>query len=255
MRPAVSLDGNPTDQRKAFVEAYTARDKAFLNQDLIDGVSTQDTQIYAAGGRSIPIRIYTSATNPPSSEKPAPAAVFFHGGGWVIGSIASDDIFCRMIAHDLGHVIVSVEYRLAPEDPYPAAVDDCYDAVLWTVGYAKNLNIDKSQIYVTGNSAGGQLAAAVALKIVASDQPLALAAQVLRIPATCHPQVYPQKFPERKGVPVFDDAAYEHMIGTWIRSGGDTGVSAYTRNRRLRTQQGGLGVTICFPTACFPRHD
>jgi acetyl esterase len=131
-------------------------------------VDAKDDQITGTEGHNIPIRIYA----PKGLSSPAPAAVFFHGDGWILGNIQADDIFCRMISRDIGHVVVNVEYRLAPEHVHPAGLNDCYDAFVWvrkhlfsqhglrlianqTVKNADKLNIDSGKIYVTGNSAGG----------------------------------------------------------------------------------------------------
>ncbi|KAF2101754.1 hypothetical protein NA57DRAFT_73191 [Rhizodiscina lignyota] len=223
-RPAVNLDGTLVEQRKAFEDACALRDESSLTEDLREGVSVQDEEIklISSGETSaIPIRIYKPTTaaftrDTPNESELRPAAVFFHGGGWILGSIATDDLFCRQIAYDLGHVVVSVEYRLAPEYVYPAAIDDCYSGPLWTLENARPLGIDPSQVYVTGNSAGGHLAAAVALKSAEAETGFALAAQVLRIPATCHPQVFPGVLPRRQDVPVFNDSAASSMFDSFV---------------------------------------
>jgi acetyl esterase len=112
-----------------------------------------------------------------------PGLVFFHGGGWVLGSIATHDHLCRAIANASGAAVVSVEYRLAPEHPYPAAVDDAEAATVWVAENARALGIDLRRLAVGGDSAGGNVAAVVARR--ARDRggpPLAL--QVLIYPAT-----------------------------------------------------------------------
>jgi acetyl esterase len=108
----------------------------------------------------LPIRIYR-----PSSGKKLPVVVYFHGGGWVLGSIATHDNLCRRLADVSGSMIVSVDYRLAPEHPFPAAFDDCLEATQYVSKNANRLGIDPERIAVCGDSAGGNLAAAVALKI------------------------------------------------------------------------------------------
>jgi acetyl esterase len=90
-------------------------------------VSVRDDELKSSTGpATIPIRIYKSTAQ--DSTSPVPAAVYYHGGGWILGNIQADDLFCRKIAKDLGHVVISVEYRLAPEHVFPSAVDDCFDA-------------------------------------------------------------------------------------------------------------------------------
>lgn len=93
-----------------------------------------------------------------------PAVVFFHGGGWVIGDLDSHDSFCTQIAEATGYTVISVDYRMAPEHPFPAPLDDCYAGLCWVQANAEKLNIDPARIAVAGDSAGGNLAAAVCLK-------------------------------------------------------------------------------------------
>ena len=107
---------------------------------------------------SIPCRLYR-----PSAKTDLGLLVFFHGGGWVIGDLNSHDGVCRSLANKSGHAVLSVDYRLAPEHKFPAAFDDCVAAVKWAFENAKSLGIDKSRMAVGGDSAGGNLAAAVAL--------------------------------------------------------------------------------------------
>jgi acetyl esterase len=128
----------------------------------------------------IPIRIYTPAANGPLA-----GLVFFHGGGWVIGSIDTHDNLCRSIANAAGCVVVSVEYRLAPEHKFPAGIEDAYAATCWTFQHADRLGIDSRRIAVGGDSAGGNLAAVVSLMARDRGGPN-LALQVLLYPITDH---------------------------------------------------------------------
>jgi acetyl esterase len=114
-----------------------------------------------------------------------PLLVYFHGGGWVVGSVAISDPFCRALANASGCAVVSVEYRLAPEDRYPAAADDAYAATRWSAGHASDLGIDASRIAVGGSSAGGNLAAVVTLMAREHGTPK-LAFQLLHVPVTDH---------------------------------------------------------------------
>lgn len=126
-RPLVNLEGTPDDQRKVLHDGCALRDSGSMTTELRNDVSTTDETI-KIGDISVPVRIYSKISGQSHAKA---GALFFHGGGWVLGSIASDDIFCRMIANDLDQVVISVEYRLAPEAHYPAPVDDCYHALLW----------------------------------------------------------------------------------------------------------------------------
>jgi acetyl esterase len=117
----------------------------------------RDRTVPGPGG-PIPIRVYV-----PEGTGPFPALVYFHGGGWVIGSIATHDVTCRQIANAAGCMVVSVDYRLAPEHKYPAAVDDAYAATAWVFEHAASIGADPRRVAVGGDSAGGNLAAAVSL--------------------------------------------------------------------------------------------
>ena len=127
----------------------------------------------------IPVRVYT----PVATEDAVPGVVYLHGGGWAIMGIETHDWICRRLAKESGAVVVSVEYRLAPEHPFPAPLDDCYHATQWVVDHASDFGIDPTRVAVAGDSAGGNLSAAVALRARAAGGP-ALAAQVLVYPVT-----------------------------------------------------------------------
>jgi len=114
-----------------------------------------------------------------------PLLVYFHGGGWVVGSVAVSDPFCRALANASGCAVVSVEYRLAPEDRFPAAADDAYAATRWSADHAADLGIDASRIAVGGSSAGGNLAAVVALMARERGAP-SIAFQLLHVPVVDH---------------------------------------------------------------------
>ena len=109
----------------------------------------------------IPFRLYRPKGVPASA--PLPALIFFHGGGWVIGDLETHDVLCRQLTAAAGISVVNVDYRLAPEHRYPAAVEDAWAAVRWVEKHAAELAIDSARLAVGGDSAGGNLAAVVAL--------------------------------------------------------------------------------------------
>ena len=111
-----------------------------------------------------------------------PGYVYFHGGGWWAGDIDLVDQIARTRAVETGCVVVSVDYRLAPEHPFPAPLDDCWSAVRWVVSNAEELGVDPRRVVVGGGSAGGNLAAAVCL-LAREDPDVQIAAQVLEVPA------------------------------------------------------------------------
>jgi acetyl esterase len=126
---------------------------------------------------SIPVRVYR-----PEADAPVPTVVFFHGGGFIIGDLDTHDAVCRLLCRDSGAVVVSVDYRLAPEHPFPAAVEDAYAALQWVAGHVDEYGADASRVAVAGDSAGGNLAAVCAQSAHADG--LRLAAQLLVYPAT-----------------------------------------------------------------------
>ena len=125
-----------------------------------------------------PVRVFT-----PEGTGPFPVYVYFHGGGWWMGNIAVTESECRHIVRDVGCVVVSVDYHLAPEHKFPIPVDDCYAATTWVVEHAAELAIDAERVAVGGGSAGGNLAAAVALMARDRSGPKLLL-QVLDVPVT-----------------------------------------------------------------------
>jgi acetyl esterase len=135
------------------------------------------------GGPEVPVRIYR-----PKGEGPFPTVVFYHGGGFVIGDLESHDITCRYLANETDSVVVAVDYRLAPEHPFPAAVEDCYAATTWAAS-AEELDGD-GNLAVMGDSAGGNLAAAVSLMARDLDGP-DIDRQVLVYPATSRSDDWP----------------------------------------------------------------
>lgn len=130
-------------------------------------------------GRSIPARLYA----PDQAGDRAPLVVFYHGGGFVMGDIDSHDPLCRNLANASGCLVLSVDYRLAPEHKFPAAVEDAYDALLWAAANAADLGADPARIAIAGDSAGGNLAAVVSQLSKARSGPK-IAFQLLIYPVT-----------------------------------------------------------------------
>ena len=139
--------------------------------------SVTDREVPGPGG-SIPVRIYA-----PGTGSLLPVVVYFHGGGWFMGDLDTHDVVCRKLAVASSSIVVAVDYRLAPEHPFPAAVDDAYAAVVWVNGNAGTFGGDPSRIAVAGDSAGGTLSAVVSL-LARDRQGPRLAGQVLFYAAT-----------------------------------------------------------------------
>jgi acetyl esterase/lipase len=140
-----------------------------------EGVESEDRLV--PGDPDVPVRVY----RPAGASGTLPALLYIHGGGFEIGSIDTEDPIARMLSREVTCVVVSVEYRLAPEHRYPAQVDDCYAGLRWMVAQAEELRIDAARIGVYGGSAGGGLSAATALMARDKGGP-ALAIQMLLYP-------------------------------------------------------------------------
>lgn len=143
----------PAQMRAAFERFYGA-----LYADFADVADKEDRNIPGRQG-AIPIRIYRPRDR--TSTAPLPVLVFIHGGGSIMGSLESYDAVCQTLCHQSGCALVSVGYRLAPENPFSAAVDDCVDATAWTHAHAAELGLDPDRMAVGGESGGGGLAAIV----------------------------------------------------------------------------------------------
>lgn len=169
---APALDALPPVQaRQLFNAAFTPP------ADGREPVARVEDLTLAGPAGPIPARLYA-----PSSRAPLPCLVYFHGGGFVIMNLETHDAICRAIANQAACTVVSVDYRLAPEHRFPAAADDCYAAVVDVAKRATSLGVDASRLAVGGDSAGGNLAAAVSLMARDRKGP-ALVYQVLIYPA------------------------------------------------------------------------
>jgi len=152
-----SAGGPPINELSA-EEARRASEAMAAMQGSPEPVGRIQNRTLPGPGGSIPIRIYR-----PFGEEPFPVLIYLHGGGWVLGDIESSDSLCRTLTNAAGCIVVSVDYRLAPEHPFPAAADDAYHATLWAAMHASGFGGDSSRIAVCGDSAGGNLAAVVSL--------------------------------------------------------------------------------------------
>ncbi len=152
----MNLEDLPAMRANA-VEMMAAMKK---NMPIIEGVTTEDRTVPGpAGAPDVNIRIYRKTESPDKQ----PALLWIHGGGYMLGGIEGDDISAKLYTLAGECVTVSVEYRLAPENPFPAPLEDCYAALKWMASHAEELGIDKTRIAIGGASAGGGLAAGLAL--------------------------------------------------------------------------------------------
>src|SRR5919201_3173633 len=173
------LDGRPYPEQQAIVRDALEERARQTGIRVADVARTDDFHLQRDGGE-IRVRIYT-----PHDAPPHPAFLHIHGGGFVGGSIdwTYNSAKCAHICANAGCVVATVDYRLAPEHPYPAAPEDCYAALLWLVDRAAGLGIDPARIAVGGESAGGNLAAVTALMTRDRHGP-PLALQLLEVPVT-----------------------------------------------------------------------
>jgi acetyl esterase len=183
----ISPDSTPESARAAMAAVAAS---GIIPKHEIHAV--EDRTVPGPGG-DIPVRVYR-----PSSDAALPVVVYLHGGGWVIGSIESHDQLCRQLCDDAGAIVVSVDYRLAPETKFPGAVDDCVAAWRWVTEHAAELGGDPARVAVAGDSAGGNLAAVIAQ--VARDEKLAAPVlQLLVYPATDYEFESPSMIDNAKG--------------------------------------------------------
>ena len=209
----LALNGGPLDLRD--IPAARVRLKeAFASVDgpdpVIDGVSSQDQLAPSpAGDPDVAIRIF----QPTARSTSLPALLWIHGGGYVLGEMAGDDVFAKQLVRDIECVVVTVEYRLAPEHPFPAALDDCYAALTWLAGHAAELGVDPACIAIGGASAGGGLAAGLVL----------LARDRAEIPVAFQLLIYPML--DDRNIAPAGDARSDTLV--WSRANNFHGWSAY----------------------------
>lgn len=165
-------------------------------------------EIRAIDAGGVPARLYR-----PRTDVELGLYVYFHGGGWVIGDLETHDDICRAIANRSGHAVLSVDYRLAPEFPFPTPLNDCLVATSWAYDHARDLGCDPTRLAVGGDSAGGNLAAVVALET--------------KVPLRCLVLVYPVtdatqrhlSYDENSDGPILTKAAMTWFIDHYLSGG------------------------------------
>lgn len=172
----------------------------------------EDFSIPARDGHALPARLYA-----PSADR-LPVLLYFHGGGFTIGSIASHDILCRQLSHLAGCAVLSVDYRLAPEHKFPTAAHDAWDALQWLAAHAVEKNLEGSRLAVGGDSAGGTLAAMCA--VLARDAGLPLALQLLFYPGCSAHQDTPSHRKFARGF-VLEEREINWFFSCYVRGPAD----------------------------------
>ncbi|OAH44663.1 hypothetical protein AX777_20545 [Sphingobium yanoikuyae] len=201
--PAASLSGETS------VEAFRAR---FARRPA--GTPETVASVHDVAASGVNLRVY----DPQPANPGKGALLFFHGGGFIIGDLEQQDGFCRLLANRVGIVVVSVDYRLAPEHPYPAAIEDGWSALGWLSDNARQLGVDPARLAVGGTSAGASLAAALCLVSRDRGGP-SIAFQLLPYPAT---DLRPGAWPETSDTlnPVLPRETAEWFASLYL-SGGD----------------------------------
>jgi acetyl esterase len=189
------LDDLTVDEARKLLESMKALDGPPAE------VAEVENRTFAGPAGDVPVRIY----RPTDASSPQPAVVWFHGGGWVLGSIDVADNTCRALAKKSGAVVISIDYRLAPEHPFPAGADDCYAGLEWAAAEAGDLGVDAERLAVGGDSAGGNLAAVVALTARERHGP-ALRFQLLVYPVVDALMSYPSVRENGEGYMLTGDA-------------------------------------------------
>ncbi|HEX6476176.1 MAG TPA: alpha/beta hydrolase, partial [Acidimicrobiales bacterium] len=203
----------PVDYREVTPEGLRQMMKVIATADgpleAVDSVT--DASADGPAG-PIPLRVYRPAG---SGTAPLPVLVWYHGGGWVIGDLDTADTTCRKLASRSGALVVSVDYRLAPEHPAPAPAEDCWAALCWLAESAGEVGGDASRLAVGGDSAGGNLSALVAVRARDNGGP-ALRYQLLVYPATDLTRSYPSHTENGAGYMLTNEATawfQDHYLG------------------------------------------
>ena len=198
---------SPTQARAAYATGAGVLDMPAQPLERVE-----DHQVTTRDGTQLLARLYA-----PTAER-LPVLMYFHGGGFTIGSVQTHDVLCRRLSHLAGCAVVSVDYRLAPEHKFPTAFEDAWDALNWLVSQGGPLGLDTRRLAVGGDSAGGTLAAACA--IAARDAGLPLALQLLFYPGTCGRQDTESHRRFAKGF-VLEEAHIQYFFGNYLRDAAD----------------------------------
>lgn len=199
-------------------------------------------------GGEIPLRIYTPIA---AGSEALPALVYFHGGGFVIGDLETHDGLCRMLADDAACRVIAVDYRLAPESKFPAAVEDAFAATRWVAEHAPALGIDANRIGVGGDSAGGTLAAVVCQMAKEKGGPK-LCLQMLLFPCTHLDPKTPSRQANAEGY-LLEGETIDWFFGHYV--GTDSNMSDVRASPLLAKDLGGLPPAYVMLAGFDPLHD
>ncbi len=187
---AAHLDSETTEFLRTFAETFAAiahlsipeqrltiKRMFSVPEEMLEPIGMKEDKVVIGRNGPINIRLFT-----PKKIGVLPVIIYYHRGGWVYGSVDESEMICRKMANETGALVAAVEYRLAPEFPFPIPLEDCYDAAKWIVSNASTLKGDPEKVILCGESMGGNLAAAVAL-MCRDQKEFSVAAQLLIYPA------------------------------------------------------------------------
>ncbi len=237
--PAVN-ELSVADARKAYKDR-----RSYSQPEPPAMAAVQDLSIPTPGG-ALPVRLF----RPTAQTTPQPALVYFHGGGWTIGDLDTHDVLCRQLAQASGAVVISVDYRLGPEHKFPAAYDDALAATREAFAQASAWGLDPQRIAVGGDSAGGNLAAAVCLGLRGTD--CAPAFQLLIYPATQQKPDTHSYHANGEGY-VLTKAAMHWFTDHYLRS--DADVSDWRASPLAATDHSGLPPALVITAGYDPLRD
>jgi acetyl esterase len=229
-----------------------AREAYLASRHLLqpDGEEVDEVVALAATGPAgaIPLRLYRGKGA--GKDRQQPALIYFHGGGWVIGDLESHDQACRALANATRCIVVAVDYRLAPEHKFPAAVEDAVAATAWIFSNAQGLGIDAGRLAVGGDSAGGNLAAVVSLHARDNGGP-PLAFQLLIYPCADMSMDWPSHRRHADQLPL-RHATMQWFIGHYLRDAKDQSDwrASPLRAGNLEKLPPALVVTAAFDPLC-----
>lgn len=175
---SLSEQGLPPLYRLSLSEARETYRTLNVSDEPPDTVASVTNRTIPGVAGDIPIRTYT-----PSGDGPAPPLVFFHGGGWMLGDLETHDALCRALANATDCLVIAVDYRLAPEDRFPAGLEDCYAATRWVANNAESIGAKPGQLVIAGDSSGAALAVGVGMLARDRNGPV-IDYQVLAYPPT-----------------------------------------------------------------------
>lgn len=217
----------------------------------LSGVDSYDLRLPARDGFSLPARLYRA---PQLTPQPLPVVVYFHGGGYVIGSLDSHDGLCRRLAHAGQFAVLAVDYRLAPEWVFPTAVQDACDAVNWLLREGARHGLDATRVAFAGDSAGGTLSTVLAILAVRDPQEVAIVprAQVLLYPVTdgsCKRESH-QRFAHGY---LLETATMDWFYGHYTRTTAD--VQDWRLSPLLAPDVSGVAPALVYLAGFDPLHD